>query len=74
LKNQYKTLTGVEYKPPAAGSAQKENKKPAAAASAATGGQAEKLLEKITQQGNTVRDLKQNKSTPPVSQRLETKS
>lgn len=67
LKTQYKTLTGAEYKPPtaaAAGSAQKENKKPAATAAVAPSAEAEQLAEKITQQGNKVRDLKQNKSTP----------
>jgi bifunctional glutamyl/prolyl-tRNA synthetase len=79
LKGQYKTLTGSEYKPSnasASGSAQKENKKPASAASAAsvtsssssaTSGEAEKLAEKITEQGDKVRELKANKSTPKVS-------
>ncbi|CAF4432012.1 unnamed protein product, partial [Adineta steineri] len=78
LKNQYKTLTGSEYKPSNA-SAQKENKKPADAAAAAatttssttvTSAEADKLLEKITQQGDKVRELKTNKSAPKVSSKL----
>ncbi len=70
LKEQYKTLTGSDYKPSNAtssASAQKENEKPASASSSATSVEAEKLAEKITQQGAKVRDLKANKSAPKVS-------
>jgi len=81
LKEQYKKLTGSEYKPStasAAASTQKENQKPASAAStqkenqkpvsaassstSATSAEDEKLAEKITQQGDKVRELKANKS------------
>ncbi|CAF2867862.1 unnamed protein product [Rotaria sp. Silwood2] len=66
LKEQYKKLTGTEYKPSnASATAQKETKKPAVDS---TSNEAEKLVEKITQQGDKVRDLKANKSTPKVSQ------
>lgn len=66
-------MTGSDYKPAntaASGSAQKENKKPAAAtaaAAAATSAGSDELLVKITQQGEKVRELKANKSTPKVS-------
>lgn len=62
MKNEYKKLTGNEYKPTAA-PAQKENQKPTAGASS----EAEQLAEKITQQGEKVRELKSNKSTSKVS-------
>ena len=62
LKNEYKKLTGNEYKPTAA-PAQKENQKPTAGASS----EAEQLAEKITQQGDKVRELKSNKSASKVS-------
>jgi bifunctional glutamyl/prolyl-tRNA synthetase len=74
LKTQYKTLTGVEYKPSnasASGSAQKENQKPASTTSSATSApsaEAEKLAEKITEQGDKVRELKANKSASKVGQ------
>jgi bifunctional glutamyl/prolyl-tRNA synthetase len=74
LKEQYKKLTGSEYKPSntsASASAQKENQKPVSAASSTTSetsDEAEKLAEKITQQGDKVRELKANKSAPKVSQ------
>ena len=63
LKEQYKTLTGTEYKPSTA-SAQKENQKPA---SAVTPTNADALTLSITQQGEKVRDLKANKSSSKVS-------
>ncbi|CAF4508149.1 unnamed protein product, partial [Rotaria sp. Silwood1] len=67
LKEEYKKLTGSEYKPlnASGATAQKENKKPVANA---TSDEAAKLAEKITQQADKVRDLKANKSTPKVSQ------
>ena len=80
LKEKYKKLTGVDYKPASAStssssnSAQKENKKPASAPAAAasattttTSAEAEQLLEKITKQGDKVRELKANKSAAKVS-------
>lgn len=77
LKSQYKTLTGVEYKPTnasASGSAQKENKKPvsapaSASTTSASSDEAEKLAQKITEQGDKVRDLKA-KPAPKVGQIL----
>ena len=78
MKNQYKKLTGNEYKP-ATAPAQKENQKPTSGASAASAQkeskkstseastEAEQLVEKIAQQGNKVRELKSNKSSPQVS-------
>jgi len=74
LKEQYKKSTGSEYKPSnasaASGSAQKENKQPVSASTPGTSTEADKLLEKITQQGDKVRELKANKSAPKVSQKL----
>ncbi|CAF0753988.1 unnamed protein product [Rotaria sordida] len=60
LKEEYKKLTGSEYKPSNT-TAQKENKKPI---TNSTSNEAEKLTEQITRQGDKVRDLKANKSTP----------
>ena len=73
LKEQYRSLTGTEYKPAATASAsasapasasasaskQKENQAPAASASL---GAADQLVEKVTQQGEKVRELKSNKA------------
>jgi vacuolar-type H+-ATPase subunit H len=71
LKEQYKTLAGTEYKPSnASASAQKENQKPVSTASSsasATPSETEKLAEKLTQQGDKVRELKANKSASKVS-------
>jgi hypothetical protein len=75
LKDQYKKLTGNEYKPSnatataTATAVQKENQKPASNATSGTSVEVEKLAEKITQQGDKVRELKSNKSAPKVSQR-----
>ncbi|CAF2042582.1 unnamed protein product [Rotaria magnacalcarata] len=65
LKEQYKKLTGIDYKPTnASATIQKENKTPAAASAPTASNAAEKLAEQITQQGEKVRELKTNKSTP----------
>ncbi len=68
LKEQYKKLTGSDYKPsnasaPASASAQKENQKPVSASSSSTSAEAEKLVAEIAHQGNKVRELKANKSS-----------
>ncbi len=70
LKEQYKKLTGSDYKPSnasapasASASAQKENQKPVSASSSSTSAEAEKLTAEIAQQGNKVRELKANKSS-----------
>lgn len=67
MKNEYKALTGAEYKPTAASGgaakASKENKPPVTAS--ATGGlsaEANELAEKVAQQGEKVRELKSNKA------------
>jgi thiamine biosynthesis lipoprotein ApbE len=64
LKKQYKTLTGTEYKPPTTTPtvAQKENQAPSATASAPTSTEADALANKITVQGEKVRELKTNKA------------
>lgn len=62
LKEQYKKLTGTEYKPTnAPAKAQKENKKPVQS------NEDEKLAQQIAQQGDKVRQLKTEKSTPKVN-------
>ena len=82
MKEQYKKLTGNEYKPASAPAVKssgatgtsttgKENKKPASAPAAKSSGEAEKLDEKITQQGDKVRELKSNKSASKVSKQKE---
>ncbi len=75
LKDQYKKLTGSEYKPSnataaatATTTAQKENQKPTSTATSKSSDDTEKLAEKITQQGDKVRELKSNKSASKVSQ------
>jgi hypothetical protein len=78
LKDQYKKLTGSEYKPSNATAAatattttttaQKENQKPTSTATSKSSDDTEKLAEKITQQGDKVRELKSNKSASKVSQ------
>lgn len=69
LKGEYKSVTGIDWKPPAAGSnpsaSQKAKSPPskmADAPAACTNPAAEELNNKITVQGNKVRELKANKA------------
>ena len=66
LKEQFKTLTGTDYKPSNT-VVQKENQKEASTASSTN---ADALAESIAQQGEKVRELKANKSASKVSPKI----
>ena len=77
LKNQYKTLTGVEYKPTSSAptaTKQKENQpsKETGAATASASAEDNPLIEKIAQQGEKVRVLKANKAAKVSQTRVVT--